>query len=167
MSSHTIEDLTSCILDFQANMVRVTFRKKTTLVEPDFEPLHSAALQFVWDHSRLEEEREDAVTTIKWRKLGFETEDIGHEFREVGVLGLDCLVRVHDLYDCSESVTYVCAQKYFVEKDPDHWAKVVQEQLSRPEERRCPIAKASNEVTDLLSEHWAIYAPGCMFTLLS
>ena len=105
MSSHTIEDLTSCILDFQANMVRVTFRKKTTLVEPDFEPLHSAALQFVWDHSRLEEEREDAVTTIKWRKLGFETEDIGHEFREVGVLGLDCLVRVHDLYDCFETVT--------------------------------------------------------------
>ena len=41
--------------------------------------------------------------------------------------------------------------------------QVVQEQLSRPEERRCPIAKASNEVTDLLSEHWAIYAPGCAY----
>ena len=92
MSSHTIEDLTSCILDFQANMVRVTFRKKTTLVEPDFEPMHSAALQFIWEKSRLQEDREDAVTMIKWRKLGFETEDIGHEFREVGVLGLDCLV---------------------------------------------------------------------------
>ncbi|KAI0794191.1 ELMO/CED-12 family-domain-containing protein [Fomes fomentarius] len=141
MSSHTIEDLTSCILDFQANMVRVTFRKKTTLVEPDFEPLHSSAMQFIWENSRLQEEREDAVTLIKWRKLGFDTEDIGHEFREVGVLGLDCL-------------------KYFVEKDPDYWAKVVQEQLSRPVERRCPLAQASNEVTDLLSEHWAIYAPG-------
>lgn len=43
------------------------------------------------------------------------------------------------------------------------YAQVVQEQLSRPEERRCPIAKASNEVTDLLSEHWAIYAPGCAY----
>lgn len=95
MSSHTIEDLTSCILDFQANMVRVTFRKKTTLVEPDFEPLHSSALQFIWDKSRLQEEREDAITTIKWRQLGFDTEDIGHEFREVGVLGLDCLVCPH------------------------------------------------------------------------
>ncbi|KAH9940806.1 ELMO/CED-12 family-domain-containing protein [Epithele typhae] len=141
MSSHTIEDLTSCILDFQANMVRVTFRKKTTLVEPDFEPLHSSALQLIWEKSRLNEEREDANTFIKWRQIGFDSEDIGIEFREVGVLGLDCL-------------------KYFVEKDPDYWAKVVQEQLSRPEERRCPIAKASNEVTDLLSEHWAIYAPG-------
>ena len=48
-----------------------------------------------------------------------------------------------------------------MEQDPDYWAKIVQEQLSRPPERRCPIAKASNEVTDLLSEHWAIYAPGC------
>ena len=59
---------------------------------PDFEPLQSAALQFIWEKSRLQEDREDAVTMIKWRKLGFETEDIGHEFREVGVLGLDCLV---------------------------------------------------------------------------
>ncbi|EJF64399.1 hypothetical protein DICSQDRAFT_54246 [Dichomitus squalens LYAD-421 SS1] len=141
MSSHTIEDLTSCILDFQANVVRVTFRKKTTLVEPDFEPLQSAALQFIWERSRLQEDREDALTMVKWRKLGFETEDIGHEFREVGVLGLDCLT-------------------YFVERDFDYWAKIVQEQLSRPEERRCPIAKASNEVVDLLSEHWAIYEPG-------
>ena len=39
--------------------------------------------------------------------------------------------------------------------------QVVQEQLSRPEERRCPIAKASNEVVDLLSEHWSIFGPGC------
>ncbi|KAI0630864.1 ELMO/CED-12 family-domain-containing protein [Trametes polyzona] len=141
MSSHTIEDLTSCILDFQANVVRVTFRMKTTLVEPDFEPLHNQKLQYIWEKSRLQEDREDAITPIKWRKLGFETEDIGHEFREVGVLGLDCL-------------------KHFVERDPDYWANVVQEQLSRSEERRCPIGKASNEIADLLSEHWAIYGPG-------
>ena len=39
--------------------------------------------------------------------------------------------------------------------------QLVLEQLSRPQERRCPIAKASNEVVELLSEHWAIFAPGC------
>src|SRR5260221_10337433 len=38
---------------------------------------------------------------------------------------------------------------------------MIQEQLSRLEERRCPIAKASNEVVELLSEHWNIFAPGC------
>lgn len=40
-------------------------------------------------------------------------------------------------------------------------SQLVLEQLSRPRERRCPIAKASNEVVELLSEHWAIFAPGC------
>ena len=40
--------------------------------------------------------------------------------------------------------------------------QVVLEQLSRPEERRCPIARASIEIVQILSEHWAIYAPGCM-----
>lgn len=35
------------------------------------------------------------------------------------------------------------------------------EQLSRSLQRRCSITKASNEVVELLSEHWAIFAPGC------
>jgi engulfment/cell motility protein 1 len=34
----------------------------------------------------------------------------------------------------------------------------VLEQVSRPAERRCPLGKASNEVVELLAEHWAIYA---------
>lgn len=42
---------------------------------------------------------------------------------------------------------------------------MIQEQLSRVEERRCPIAKASNEVVELLSEHWNIFAPGCRSNL--
>jgi engulfment and cell motility protein 1 len=31
-------------------------------------------------------------------------------------------------------------------------------------ERRCPIARSSNEVVELLSEHWAIFAPGCVLS---
>ncbi|KAI0078722.1 hypothetical protein K474DRAFT_1641153 [Panus rudis PR-1116 ss-1] len=141
MSSHTIEDLTSCILDYQANVVRATYRRKTTLVEPDVEPSHKAALDYIWERSKLFPELEADGGLIKWRKIGFDTEDITQEFGEVGVLGLQCL-------------------QAFVSRDPDYFAKVVQEQLSRPEERRCPIAKASNEVVDLLSEHWAIFGPG-------
>jgi hypothetical protein len=49
----------------------------------------------------------------------------------------------------------------------DVYAQVVLEQVSRPEERRCPIAKASNEIVEILSEHWAIFAPGCAFVLSS
>ncbi|KAF8966320.1 ELMO/CED-12 family-domain-containing protein [Flammula alnicola] len=141
MSLHTIEDLTSC-MDFQANMVRVTYRKKTTLVDPEIDELHAAALKAIWACSKLDEEVDPNGHILKWRKLGFDTEDIVQEFSEVGVLGLECL-------------------KKFVEGDPD-FPKVILEQLSRPEERRCPIAKASNEVVELLSEHWAIFAPGCI-----
>ncbi|EGN96731.1 hypothetical protein SERLA73DRAFT_75603 [Serpula lacrymans var. lacrymans S7.3] len=141
MSSHIIDDLTSCILDFQANIVRVTYRKKTTLVEPDVEPAHDAALQYIWESSKLTEETDDEGSVVKWRNLGFSSEDLMQEFSEVGVLGLDCL-------------------RNFVHEDPEFFSKVVLEQISRPEERRCPIARASNEIVELLSEHWAIFAPG-------
>lgn len=91
MSSHTFEDLSSCILDFQANMIRVTFRKKSTAVEPELEPSQAAMLDYVWAKSRLGD-HPDGDPDYKWRKLGFETEDMTREFREVGLLGLDCLV---------------------------------------------------------------------------
>ncbi|KAF9454260.1 hypothetical protein P691DRAFT_809803 [Macrolepiota fuliginosa MF-IS2] len=140
MSLHTIEDLTSCILDFQANMVRVTYRKKTTLVDPENEPAHHEALAYIWESSKLEVDEDETGSIVQWRKLGFESEDIVQEFSEVGVLGLDCL-------------------RKFVDHDPD-FSKLVLEQLSRLGERRCPLGKASNEVVELLSVHWSIFAPG-------
>ncbi|KAG8220969.1 ELMO/CED-12 family-domain-containing protein [Butyriboletus roseoflavus] len=140
MSSHVIDELTSCILDFQANIVRVTYRKKTTLVEPQAEPTHDSLLQYIWDSSKLHEEVDPDGQVVKWKKLGFSSENIIEEFQEVGLLGLDCLSN-------------------FVQNDPEVFSKIVLEQLSRPEERRCPIARASNEIVELLSEHWAIFAP--------
>ena len=92
MASHTIEDLTSSILDFQANMIRVTYRRKTHFVDPVAEPSHFSALEYIWNASRLAEE-EQPDGSYRWRKLGFQTEDPSLEFAEVGVLGLDCLVR--------------------------------------------------------------------------
>ncbi|KAN0121039.1 ELMO/CED-12 family domain containing protein [Russula decolorans] len=141
MSSHTVEDLTSCVLDFQGNMARVIYRKKTTLVEPDVEETHAAALDYIWTNSRLQVETASDSTTLKWRQLGFASENLSHEFAEVGVLGLDCL-------------------KIFVQTDPDFFSKVVQEQNSRSPQRRCPLARASNEVVELLSEYWGVLAPG-------
>ena len=95
MSLHTISDLTSCILDFQANIIRVTYRKKTTLVDPEIEEAHAAALTSIWACSKLEEEEDANGQPLKWRKLGFDTEDIIQEFSEVGVLGLECMVSIH------------------------------------------------------------------------
>jgi engulfment/cell motility protein 1 len=97
MSSHTIEDLTSCVLDFQGNMARVIYRKKTTLVEPEVEETHRAALDYIWTESRLQVETTSDGTQVKWRQLGFTSENLSHEFTETGVLGLDCLVNLHAL----------------------------------------------------------------------
>ena len=93
MSQHTMEELTSGILDFQANMLRVTYRKKITPVDLEAQPSHAADLKFIWAHSRLIEEVDEKGQPFKWRKLGFDTEDMELEFADVGVLGLDCLVR--------------------------------------------------------------------------
>lgn len=93
MSSHTIEDLTSSILDFQANFLRVTYRKKNTEVEPEY-PVHGASLHYIWTNSQVREEP-DGEGVLKWRKLGFDSEDLTQEFGLVGVLGLDCLVSNH------------------------------------------------------------------------
>ena len=147
MSSHVIEDLTSSILDFQANEVRFILRKKTEPVEPYDNTVHYKTLQYIWQSSKVEEEkdtdeRSGPDATVKWRKLGFRSEDLTHEFHNVGVLGLECL-------------------RNLVRADPDYFAKVVLEQLNRPPERRCPVATASNEVVELLCEHWEIFAPGC------
>ncbi|PFH51834.1 hypothetical protein AMATHDRAFT_2737 [Amanita thiersii Skay4041] len=140
MSLHTIDDLTSCILDFQANFVRTAYRKKTTLVEPIQEAAHETVLRNIWASTKLDEDFDEDGQPIRWRKLGFESEDILHEFEDVGILGLECL---HQFIRC----------------DPD-CSKLVFEQLSRPWQRRCPIGKASNEVVEQLAEHWEIFGPG-------
>ena len=95
MSSHVIEDLTSSILDFQANEARIILRRKYQPVDPIVHIEHFNALRYIWTTSKSEEE-EDPVSggssLRKWREIGFETEDVSHEFEAVGVLGLDCLV---------------------------------------------------------------------------
>jgi hypothetical protein len=99
MNSHTIEDLTSCVLDFQGNMARVIYRKKTTLVEPDVEETHAASLDYIWTNSSLQVETVPDGTTLKWRQLGFASENLSHEFNETGILGLDCLVSLFRLLE--------------------------------------------------------------------
>ena len=94
MNIPDIEDVTSGILDFQANIVRVTYRKKTTGVDPGADASHALALKVIWEKSRMDEEVDEEGHIFKWRKLGFENENMSYEFRDVGVLGLECLVRL-------------------------------------------------------------------------
>ncbi|KZV74521.1 hypothetical protein PENSPDRAFT_674197 [Peniophora sp. CONT] len=131
MTSHMIDDLRSTVLDFQSALARVFYRNKSTYVQPDSEPAHAAACRAVLAAARVD----------SWVDLGFASNDPAREFGEVGVLGLYCL-------------------RNLALDDADAFARATAEQLGRPPSRRCPLARASNEIVELLSEHWAIFAPG-------
>lgn len=96
-----IEDLASSILDFQGNMVRVAYRRKTMPVDPVANATHGAVLSYIWAASKLTEEvvvlsgpgqQRGARDVRKWRRIGFGSEDLRAEFERVGLLGLECLV---------------------------------------------------------------------------
>ena len=87
-----VDDLRSCVLDFQSNMAKVMYRTKTTYVEPEAEESHAIALEYVWESSRLTPGVDEEGDEFKWRQLGFDSENLGREFADVGVLGLYCLV---------------------------------------------------------------------------
>lgn len=118
MSSHTIEDLTNSILDYQGNMVRVLYFKKTRRVlvasysgdhlddlgaSGGGDAEQEAMLEYIWAAGKLEVDvgpgqissrgKGTVRDVVKWRKLGFESEDIRREFEHTGMLGLECMVR--------------------------------------------------------------------------
>ncbi|CAE6413156.1 unnamed protein product [Rhizoctonia solani] len=143
MASHASADLSSSILDFQAHLMRITYLRKTTPVDVEL-PAVQAVLTYVWMAARLGNTgRPDKLVFEgeQWSLLGCPTGNMRADFAHVGILGLDCL-------------------RTFVQADPDHFAKVILEQVSRPSSRRCPIIQASNEVVEILTEHWAIFGPG-------
>lgn len=112
MSSASLDELASSILEFQANTVRITYRRKISPVDPDVPKVHDA-LDFIWQCARIEDNthvdgdslivgggngglgvtRGIRMNAEKWVKIGFGTEHIRQEFARVGILGLDCLVR--------------------------------------------------------------------------
>ena len=65
MSSHVIEDLTSSILDFQANEARIILRRKYQPVDPIVHIEHFNALRYIWTTSKLEEEEDLLVFDVE------------------------------------------------------------------------------------------------------
>lgn len=124
MSSSSIDEMASSILEFQANIVRTTYRRKISPVDPDIPKVHDA-LDFIWQCARVEDNsqadgdslivssnivggsghglgvtRGIRMNSEKWVKLGFGTEHIRQEFARVGMLGLDCLVSSSSSSSC-------------------------------------------------------------------
>ncbi|CAG8820356.1 14372_t:CDS:2, partial [Gigaspora margarita] len=124
------EELSKHLLEFQSLFVRQAYRWKRTQVSLHI-PSHKIMLEEIWKTANLPEEGG------KWRKVGFATEAPKWEIQRVGYLGLD---NMHG----------------FMKKNQDEYQKTILEQINRPAERRCPFAKTSIEVTELLCDHWDI-----------
>ncbi|GAA5950878.1 hypothetical protein JCM21900_000360 [Sporobolomyces salmonicolor] len=126
LNANTGVDIPS-ILTFQANVVAsLQLALRTRVDDP-----HYHFFDEIWRSSQLE----DDDATLRWRKLGFQTESPQYEFNATGVLGLKTLVQYAG--------------------DPQNdFAASIKEQLSRPESRRCPISSVSSTVVYLLAEHF-------------
>ncbi|RGB42768.1 ELMO/CED-12 family-domain-containing protein [Rhizophagus diaphanus] len=124
------DELSKHLLEFQSLFVRQAYRWKRTQVSLHI-PSHKAMLEELWAKANLPEEGG------KWRKIGFATEAPKWEIQRVGYLGLE---NMHG----------------FMKKDIDDYQKTILEQHNRPAERRCPFAKTSIEVTELLCDYWDV-----------
>jgi hypothetical protein len=140
MDSNRNDELSSSILEYQMNVIRVAHHRMHTAVT-SADKRHIAALSYIWLQARISEttlETEDGgVTKCKWRRLGFENENVAKDFARTGWLGLEC---------CEN----------FARTDQEHFARIVQEQINRPESRRCPWGLASLEVTEILADHYGV-----------
>ncbi|RUS12924.1 LOW QUALITY PROTEIN: ELMO/CED-12 family-domain-containing protein [Endogone sp. FLAS-F59071] len=138
MNDHPSDELAEHLMEFQSLTIRNAHRRRKTQISLDNER-HRAMLEEIWALAQVQ----DVQGTTKWRRIGFSTESPQREFHRAGYFALE------NMYA-------------FTKKDPEAFAKIILEQINQPEERRCPFAKASIEVTDLLSDYWEI-STGCEY----
>ncbi|KAI5474607.1 engulfment and cell motility protein 1 [Pseudohyphozyma bogoriensis] len=117
-------------LAFQSNLVAFLHLSLST---PINEGVY-ALFDDIWNGSALED---DGDESFRWRKVGFATESPQYEFEKTGVLGLKAFAK-------------------FAIDHSGEFAAAVKDQLSRPEDRRCPIATASSAVITILSDFFDI-----------
>ncbi|TKY88819.1 hypothetical protein EX895_002060 [Sporisorium graminicola] len=155
MDSSRGDELASSILEYQSNVIRAAHRRMRSVVTPT-DKRHVHALSYIWLQAKISDvvvpnqaaphtgsSNNDSrlsvgsSTRYKWRRIGFASESAAKEFGRTGWLGLSCL-------------------ESFVRSDPETYSKIILEQINRPEERRCMLARASIEVTSILADHWNI-----------
>ncbi|KAI9321057.1 ELMO/CED-12 family-domain-containing protein [Dichotomocladium elegans] len=136
MDNHPSDELKEQVLEFQSALIHNADRRRKTQISI-YNPRHAKMLNDIWEVAGVEDV--PFLGAKKWRKLGFSSEVPHREFGRVGVFGLE---RMHT----------------FAMENKDLFAKMILEQIHRPDGRRCPLAKASIEVTDLLCSFWNISA---------
>lgn len=158
MQSSALQDMAHALLEYQA-LAKVLLRKWREVPVDSERPdhrrtlkgLHMASGPDARDNTPDGTPRLDSVVSEsgrkgsstrrhgsgKWRRLGFESETPAWEFAQTGYLGL---------MDLAE----------YVRKHQDDFQKLLLEQSTRPLYERCPIARASLAVTQILCDHFEV-----------
>lgn len=146
MQSTALQDLAHPLVEFQA-LSKALLRKWREIQVDLGRPDHRRALKSLHLASNpdrspdpVENGNDDSKrrhNPDKWRRLGFESETPAWEFEDVGYLGM---------MDLTE----------YVKKNQDGFQKLLLEQSTKSMEQRCPIAKASLGVTEILYEHFEV-----------
>ncbi|RKF57740.1 Engulfment and cell motility protein 1 [Golovinomyces cichoracearum] len=149
MQSSSLQDMAHPLLEFQT--VSKLLLKKRREIEIDLQNVeHQGMLEKVFQSSQEKEgDVQSKISRIseteigqeqdskKWRRIGFQSENPVLDFEHTGFLGMMDLV-------------------HFVTNDKDNFQKLIKEQYTRPVEKRCPIARASLSVTEILYKHFEI-----------
>ncbi|KAJ3415709.1 hypothetical protein HDV05_004387 [Chytridiales sp. JEL 0842] len=131
MQTSPAEELGKQLVEYQRLLIQEGHRRKRIIVDTRLSS-HALMLEEIWLASGLEEE-----SGFKWRRIGFDTEVPRKELNRVGLLGLEIM-------------------HAFVHTYHELFIKLLADQLIRPPERRCPFAKASVEVIEILSDFWEV-----------
>ncbi|KAG1374208.1 hypothetical protein G6F61_009526 [Rhizopus arrhizus] len=134
MKNHPTDALKLMILDYQTVYLQ-NINKRQNVAVSSHNAYHVSMMKDIWNAAKV-----DGIVAPglkKWKKIGFSTEVPQREFGRTGVFGLE---EMH----------------YFAMNEEDLYSKLILEQIHRPEGKRCPFAKASIEVTDLLCSHWNV-----------
>ncbi|BFZ62287.1 hypothetical protein YB2330_003376 [Saitoella coloradoensis] len=110
------------------------------------DPSHLSILDGIWTESGL-----NVISGAKWTKLGFATEFPLGEFAFLG--------REEEKSECGCGWLGLSDLEGFVGRDRAGFRKLLLEQLAKPEQLRCPLARASITVTNLLYAHFSLSAP--------
>lgn len=145
MQITALQDMAHPLLEFQT-LIKVMYRRWRQVLVDLNKQNHRRSFRAIYlaanpeKREKMEQDARDPTKPKdleKWRNLGFETESRTGDFEEVGYLGLV------DLLD-------------FARKDEHGFQNLQLEQLTKNQDERCPVAKASLAVTSVLYDHFDI-----------
>jgi engulfment/cell motility protein 1 len=148
MQGSALQDHAHPLIEFQS-LTKVLLRKWRDIALDLEKPEHRRALKGIHLASSGERTLEKGTeysnearcskrhNPEKWRRLGFESESPTVQFQNMGFLGM------MDLAD-------------YIRNYQEEFQKLLLEQSTKPAQQRCPIARASLSVTQILYEHFEV-----------